>query len=283
MVSVLLYDECCSILGDSHNMRQIRTFMKDIAKANTLYTVNFSLEDIRFKVDSATFDRGADLYRSGSVLCVEWHPLGYSAGVKGGQQYTVTVPSKDFRRGVCNCYMGEQGYLCKHIVALALCLVKNGEELNEEDMQEVAQEPTASDVVREVTQEEVRKWSKQLTQAGRSIKAYSGPSRTWFAYQDGLSEGCARLSSVISEIPVVPETSEMLVKYSIRLDERLCRGGIDDSDGTVGGFIEGVVEVLEEYARKDPRCIQTFKPLCFISSCFGWEEPLVLLYETQEE
>jgi len=247
----------------------------------TPYTIEFTLDDIHFRTDAGIFERALDLYTKKAVTSVEFHPMGYSARVKGGHLYHVMVPSKDFRRGDCDCYMGKEGYLCKHIIALALHLVKNGKAITKEDVREISQEPIASEIVRPVTKEEVREWKKQLTQAGKSIKAYSGPSSTWFAYQDGLSEGCVRLSAVISEIPVAPETADMLVKYLIRLDDRLCRGGIDDSDGTVGGFIEGVVEVLQEYAKKDPRCTEVFGRLCDISSCFDWEESLVLLYNAQ--
>jgi hypothetical protein len=38
----------------------------------------------------------------------------------------------------------------------------------------------------------------------------------------------------------------------LRLDDKLSRGGVDDSDGTVGGFIEETVHALEQYAKLDP-------------------------------
>jgi len=61
----------------------------------------------------------------------------------------------------------------------------------------------------------------------------------------------------------------------LRLDDRLCRGGIDDSDGTVGGFIEETVQALKEYAKLNPSCVEAFNELKGKETCFGWEEPLL--------
>lgn len=69
----------------------------------------------------------------------------------------------------------------------------------------------------------------------------------------------------------------------LRLDKRLCTGGVDDSNGTVGGFMYEVVEMLEEYAKIDPKCIKAFKKLCGQSTCFGWEEPLVKIFDKQDK
>jgi len=65
----------------------------------------------------------------------------------------------------------------------------------------------------------------------------------------------------------------------LRLDDRLCRGGVDDSDGTVGGFIEEIVQMLKEYAKFDPSCIKAFDKLDGKQTCFGWEEPLLKLLD----
>jgi len=59
------------------------------------------------------------------------------------------------------------------------------------------------------------------------------------------------------------------------LDKRLATRGVDDSDGTVGGFIEESVIMLLEYAKIDPSCIKAFKKLTKSDTCFGWEYTLV--------
>jgi hypothetical protein len=76
------------------------------------------------------------------------------------------------------------------------------------------------------------------------------------------------------------QTAKVLVDMLLRLDKKLCTGGVDDSDGTVGGFIEETVSVLQEYAKLDPRCIEAFEKLSKQGTCFGWESPLL---ETMDE
>ena len=111
------------------------------------------------------------------------------------------------------------------------------------------------------------------------IKPYTGPSRTWFAYQDSLMEGCNRLSALVSKLPVSRQTADLLVSLLLRLDKKLSLGGVDDSDGTVGGFIEEVVEVLKDFARLDSACIKSFEKLTGQQTCFGWEESLVAMLD----
>lgn len=60
----------------------------------------------------------------------------------------------------------------------------------------------------------------------------------------------------------------------LRLDKKL-QSGVDDSNGTVGGFIEETVEVLKDFVKKEPKIIKCFDKLVGISSCFGWEETLI--------
>jgi len=116
----------------------------------------------------------------------------------------------------------------------------------------------------------------------RYIKPYEGPSRIWFAYQGSLSEGCARLTKIVSDFPVSEQTARLLVDMLIRLDDKLCRSGVDDSDGTVGGFIEEVVIMLTKYADLDPNCKKAFRSLENRETCFGWEEPLVRINKLRE-
>ena len=74
----------------------------------------------------------------------------------------------------------------------------------------------------------------------------------------------------------------LLVKLLLRLDKKLQVGGVDDSNGIVGGFMSEVVEMLEEFAQVDPACIEAFEPLVGIQTCFGWEEPLVRIFDERD-
>ncbi len=60
--------------------------------------------------------------------------------------------------------------------------------------------------------------------------------------------------------------------------ERKLMSAVDDSDGTVGGCMQAIVETLQEYARLDPLCIHEFGILEYIGdTSFGWQEPLMKL------
>jgi len=155
-----------------------------------------------------------------------------------------------------------------------------GKKLSKED-KELVGSPKCSRQLGELSKQELAKTKKAITSAMRYIKAYIGPSRTWFAYQNSLDEGCARLSKLVSELPVGEQTAKLLVDILLRLDKKLCQGGVDDSDGTVGGFIEEVVIVLEDYVKLDPLCIKALEKLCGQSTCFGWEAPLVKIFDEQ--
>jgi len=37
--------------------------------------------------------------------------------------------------------------------------------------------------------------------------------------------------------------------------------------------------LLEEFARIDPSCIDAFEPLCGKKYCFGWEDPIVRIFD----
>ena len=40
-----------------------------------------------------------------------------------------------------------------------------------------------------------------------------------------------------------------------------------------------VVGMLIDFAQLDPACIDAFESLCGKQTCFGWEEPLVRIFD----
>jgi len=128
--------------------------------------------------------------------------------------------------------------------------------------------------VEEVSTEKLDLFKAEISQAMRFIKAYIGPSKTWFDYQDSLIEGCNRLAEIFSRLSAGRNTADLIVKILLRLDKKLQTGGVDDSDGTVGGFIEESVNLLLDFNKADPGCAESFKKLKGVETCFGWEEPL---------
>jgi hypothetical protein len=234
----------------------------------------YNLDKIKFATDGATFEKAVNLYEKGGVTHFKEELNGYFATVLGSKPYKVYVDNRYYDQGDCECYLGQNNTLCKHMVAVAIWAVANGKPLNEED-KKIIDQPVCSGKLGKLNKNELAALKKSITDAMRHIKPYNGPSRIWFQYQDSLSEGCNRLSALISELPVSIETTQLLVDMLLRLDKKLCTGGVDDSDGTVGGFIEETVIMLKEYVKLDPECSQAFQKLKNINTCFGWEEDLV--------
>ena len=242
----------------------------------------YDLDKIKFATDEATFKRAVGLYESGKVTEVEELGGYYSAVVLGTEPYRVSVSARNYKHGHCTCYLGQKDTLCKHMVALALYTVMDGKPLSDKDKQ-LSHHVECSKRCGTLSKEELAAVKKAITESMRYIKPYRGPSRTWFANQDSLREGCNRLSVIVSVLPVNKQSAEILVKLLLRLDRKLCVGGVDDSNGIVGGFMTSVVEMLEEYVKIDPDCINAFKSLIGIGiTCFQWEEPLVRIWDERE-
>jgi len=234
----------------------------------------YNLDKIKFATDAATFEKATDLYESGKITNFKKDFHGFSATVKGGHLYHVDVSAKHYDRGNCDCYLGQTDVLCKHMVAVAIWAVMDGKPLSDKDRQKISG-PISSGKIGELSKEELNKYKKEITAAIRYIKAYDVPSKYWFQYQNSLGEGVNRLSVIVLELPVGKTSAELLIDTLLRLDDKLCRGGVDDSDGIVGGFIQETVEVLKEYAKLDLGIKETFQKLKGKETCFGWEESLI--------
>lgn len=237
-------------------------------------TPKYNLEKIKFTTDAPTWEKAVELYRKEKVENVRSDGVGFSAIVLGGDRYHVYVHASNYDRGVCSCYLGQQDILCKHMVALAIHAVLAGTPLVDGDEKQ-HNEVVFSGRVGTLAEAELPLVKKQITEAMRYIKPYRGPSRVWFAYQDSLQEGVSRLSAIISDLPVSKKTAGLVVDLLLRVDKKLCTGGVDDSDGVIGGFIQESVDMLKEYALHDPQCIEEFRKLEGKATCFGWEEPLL--------
>jgi len=241
----------------------------------------YDLNKIKFATDEATFKRAVGLYESGKVTELEMLGGYYSAVVLGTEPYRVSISARNYKQGDCTCYVRQNGRLCKHMVALAIHVVMDGRPLSDKDKQ-LFHNVECSSRCEALSKEELDKVKRSITESLRYIKPYRGPSRTWFANQDSLREGCNRLSAIVSKLPVNKQSAEILVKLLLRLDRKLRVGGVDDSNGIVGGFMTSVVEMLKKYAQIDPDCIITFEALGGRETCFDWEEPLVRIWDERE-
>lgn len=234
----------------------------------------YTLDKIKFGIDNGTWEKAVVLYQGDRVKNFQDTGFTYVANVQGTDLYKVIVSKEKYSDGNCTCYLGQNDTLCKHIIAAAIYGLKNGQPLTDEEKTQ-HNEIKFSGKVEKTTQDQLNLYKAETSGALRYIKAYIGPSRTWFAYQDSLTEGCNRLSAVFSGLPANSETANLIVETLLKLDKKLQTGGVDDSDGTVGGFIEEVVNLLLSLAKADPVCAESFKKLENIETCFNWEEPLL--------
>ncbi|MCX6810851.1 MAG: hypothetical protein NTY30_03960 [Candidatus Berkelbacteria bacterium] len=239
----------------------------------------YDLEKIKLGIDEGTWKRAVALYESNAVENFRVQFGDFFAKVIGGEPYNVFVSSKVYDEGNCNCYLGRSEILCKHMVAVAIYAVKGGRKLTKEE-KELSHQVVFSGLVGELTELELTNVKTNITASLKYIKSYHGPSRSWFQYQNSLTEGCNRLAKIVSGLPICPHTSSILVDLLLRADKKLTASGIDDSDGIVGAFIEAVVLLLMDFSKLDKNCIKTFSKLVGKETCFGWESPLLEIYDS---
>jgi len=240
---------------------------------------DFNLDKIKFSTDRRTLEKAFKLYEDGKVTQVKEGIRSYGGIVIGTHPYQVSVEARRYDYADCTCYLGQHDELCKHMVALAICVVKSGEPLTDEDKQ-IYHHLVCSGQLGGFSAGELKETKNTITHCLCYIKPYNVPSRLWFSYQNSLSEGCNRLAKVVSELPVSKQTADLLVNLMLRLDKKLTEGGVDDSDGTVGEFIEDLVGMMFEFVQLDSECIASIEKLKNQNTCFDWEEPLLDLLET---
>lgn len=203
---------------------------------------SFDLNKIKFATDQPTFDKAVDLYEKGKVTQFQEGIGAYSAVVLGTRPYRVSIEARRFGLGNCECYLGQQDTLCKHMIALLICAVMDGQKLTKEEKNRV-DSPVSSGKRGELSKEKLTQTKKAITSAISYIKPYNVPSRLWFSYQNSLDEGCARLAKLVSDLPVSKQTADLLIDLLLRLDKKLCTGGVDE---TCFGWEEPLVKIVDE-------------------------------------
>ena len=236
----------------------------------------YDLDKIKFSIDASTWQRAVELYNTGKIKNFKEGISSYSAIVEGTNKYRVFVEARRYDYGHCDCYLGQKNELCKHMVAVAIYAIKDGEPLSTNG-QEQNNEIVFCKKVGELTLSEIDDIKNKISEAMRYIKAYVGPSRTWFGYQNSLTQGCNRLAAIFSKLPAGKNSVKLIIGTLIRLDNKLSRGGVDDSDGTVGNFIGESVELLLEFRKLEPSLQTEFGVLRNRETSFGWEKDLIVV------
>lgn len=217
----------------------------------------FTYEDIKYSEGRAMFKRAQALFKAGKVKQIREDPRGYSATVKSTHPYEVSVSMKSVDVGYCNCYMGQNDTLCKHMLALALAVLNETGALGSEE-----------------SLEELSEVKRRVSTGLRKIKAYTGPSKIWFSYQRSLSVGAGMISSAIANLPASKENADYLWKLVLRISKKLATGGVDDSDGTVGGCVYEILAKLAEFAKEKPELKPIILEYSKDDTGFGFEDEL---------
>ncbi|KKP41277.1 MAG: hypothetical protein UR30_C0001G0124 [Candidatus Peregrinibacteria bacterium GW2011_GWC2_33_13] len=219
----------------------------------------FTIQDIKYSVNSSMFERAQKLYESGKVQKISETPHGYEATVQGSSPYHVSLSRKHIDHGYCDCYMGQNDELCKHMLALGLAVLH----LSGKTKETKEESPDNPDAV------------KQLVAAGmRKIKPYNGPSKIWFSYQRELDVGSGMIEAAIKNLSANKENAKYLWSLVLKLSKKLANGGVDDSDGTVGGCIISLVVQCGKYAKEKPELKALVMKFAEDDTGFGFEDEL---------
>lgn len=219
----------------------------------------FTLQDIKYSVDPAMFERAQKLFEYGKVQNISETPRGYTATVQGTAPYRVSLSRKHIDRGYCDCYMGQNEELCKHMLALGLAALHLSGKANE---------------VQEESPDNLDGVKKLAVKGLRKIKPYNGPSKIWFHYQRELDVGSGIIEEAVKNLPANRENAKYLWSLVLKLSKKLAYGGIDDSDGTIGECISSLVQQCLRYAQEKPELKPMIQKFSQDDTGFGFEDEL---------
>lgn len=226
---------------------------------------HFTYSDVKYASDEASFKRAKDLFAKGKVQSFKTLANGYRAVVQGSTDYSVMVSSKRVNYGDCDCYMGQNGQLCKHMLAVAQ------RALYEAGLADKTGNPIANSVVLPADAK------LHITSALKKIRGYDGPSRTWFDYQGKLDTAAGMIEEAMPLLETSLANAKYLWKLVLRLSDKLARGGVDDSNGTIGGAVFAVIKRIAQMAKTDQTIKSWAVKNCTTDTGFGFEEELQVL------
>lgn len=197
----------------------------------------FTYRDVRYSVDDSMFARALKLFTGKKIADFGHDMAGYSARVIGTQSYQVHVSQRAVDYGMCNCYMGQNNTLCKHMIAVGLEVLYRARKID------------AAGNPYENPPSNLDERKALLTAGLRKITACNGrPSSTWFAYQTKLDVGAAMIHESMCGIEPSVENAKFLWDIVRRVDRKLA-GGVDDSNGTVWPVASEAVRLLAAWGK----------------------------------
>ncbi len=224
----------------------------------------FTIRDIQYSVDESMFLKAEGLFKQRKVGKISETPHGYMATVQGTSLYAVSLSRRHIDQGYCDCYMGQNDELCKHMLALGIAVLHLSGKVEDA----VGVSPDNLDA------------AKQLVAKGmRKIKTYDGPSKIWFSYQRELDVGAACIVEGVQGLPPTKEHAKYLWSLVLKLSNKLAYDAIDDSNGTVGNCISTMVAQCGRYAKEKPELTSLMREFAKDDTGFGFEEELEKMLE----
>ncbi len=222
----------------------------------------FTYEDICYSTDEAMFKRAVELFKRKKVRDVIEHSRGYDGVVEGSDNYRVSVSSKNITTAYCDCYMGQNNEICKHVLALGLSVLYQIGAIDKDAKQ-----------LNKTIISDFKSLDLELKRGLRYIKYYDGPSSTWFEYQMKLEVGAGILRNAVEQAPKSVESAKILWKMVMKLSNKLSQG-VDDSNGIVWPVCDLAVEKLTSW--KDDEMIRPcLEKFAKDKTGFDFEEPLL--------
>ena len=231
----------------------------------------FTVFDIQVSVGDTEFKKGKELFDSGKVKNITLDVLGFNAIVSGTKDYVVSVSSMRFDHANCDCYLGTKGTLCKHMIALAIASVFKYRPEDAHILTMPLDQAVCSGEVREITKEELVNIKNEIKTAFTFIKNYNGPSKTWFTYQNSLLKGSRLMLYALSNLSICKVGVDVCIDIIKKLDNKLAKSGLDDSDGTIGDLIEEIMELLGMFISEDPNLATYIVAKFPKKTNFGWD------------
>lgn len=227
----------------------------------------FNYADVKFAESDAVFKRAIELFVKEKIIDYSELFDGYAATVIGTKPYHVELSRKRVDRADCNCYLGQNDQLCKHMLALGLYV------LHKYSLIDANGNPVGAD---KLTSENAR---DNVTAALRKIRSYNGPSRIWFEYQRSLDIAAGTINDAVELFDISIDNAKYLWKLVLRLSKKLSHGGVDDSNGTIGGVIFTILEKVANMAHQDESIKCWVAAHCTDDTGFGFEEDLQKLVD----
>lgn len=230
----------------------------------------YTLQEIRIEVGDKEFQKALSIYQGNKIKNLKDDIYGYSAQIEGTNTYQVYIHKNAFDRGACDCYLGQQDILCKHMIALAIAVIYKYNPGGLKISNTPVDQAVCSGEIREITENEIKDFKDNIRTALTYLKSYTGPSSKWLQYQNSLIKGSRLILVAISKLPVCEKSVLLCVDVLKRLDKKLL-GPVDDSDGTVSSAMYQIIEVLKLFMDLDKDLENFIKQKLPKSEFFDWK------------